>query len=75
MTVAVDYPDLLGSRLAAQLCGVSQGTFNAWVRDQLVPDQCRHPVSLGGWPRYSTRQLRRWLAGELDTTVPQGRAS
>jgi hypothetical protein len=59
------FPDLLGSRRAGQLCGVSQGTFNDWVRRGLVPQVSVHPVSFGGWPRYSTVQLRRWLAGEL----------
>lgn len=64
-TMVDQLPDLLGSRLAAKLCGVSQGTFNSWVRQGLVPDECVHPTSYSGWTRYSKKQLRRWLAREL----------
>lgn len=64
------YPELVTSRLAGRLCGVSQTTFNDWVRQGAVPDECKHKSGYGGWQRYSTRQLIRWLRGELTTSAP-----
>lgn len=62
-------PLLLSSLQAAELCGVSRSTFNEWVAAGRVPADVRHPVSLGGWPRYSRVRLEQWLADQLAETA------
>jgi predicted site-specific integrase-resolvase len=57
-----DQPDLITSREAARLCGVSRTTFNDWARNGTLPEGIRDPASYNGRPRYSRTALEKWLA-------------
>jgi predicted DNA-binding transcriptional regulator AlpA len=58
-------PLLLTSLQAAQVCGVSRSTFNAWVAQGRIPDDVIDKPQFGGWQRYRRNKLQQWADGEL----------